>query len=109
METTDTGHGRIEVRRLEAITILAEHRRDVSGLYQVCKIARRRTMIGKDSVETVYAINKVPRRKSSPVISTLGCIVRSRASRAPPARASATCFGTSGLDSVPNTELGNAQ
>ena len=61
-ETTDKGHGRIEVRRLEATETLAEHRRDWPGLHQVCKITRRRMVSGKDSVETVYAITSLPRQ-----------------------------------------------
>src|SRR3954465_6005135 len=58
-ETIETGHGRIETRRLEVTATLAEHLAPSwPGLAQVCRLTRARVVRGKTSHETVYAITK---------------------------------------------------
>jgi predicted transposase YbfD/YdcC len=64
VQTTDKGHGRIEVRRLEASEALVEHCDHWPGLAQVCKITRRRIVRGQEGVNIVYAITSLPRERA---------------------------------------------
>ncbi len=66
-ETTDKGHGRIEVRRLETTATLTTYLAPVwPGIAQVCRITRRRIIRGKESVQVVYAITSLPPDKADP-------------------------------------------
>ena len=59
-ETIEKSHGRIETRRLEATSTLAEYLRPLwSGVAQVCRITRERIVRGKKTIETVYAITSL--------------------------------------------------
>ena len=59
-EDIDKGHGRLERRVLESTARLAGYL-DWPGLKQVCRIRRWRTIKGKTSRETVYAITSLGR------------------------------------------------
>lgn len=63
-ETADKGHGRIELRRLESTASLNDHLAAWPGVQQVCRLERQRTVAGKTSVETVYAITSLSRDKA---------------------------------------------
>jgi len=64
-ETIETGHGRIETRRLEVTATLAEHLAPCwPGLAQVCRLTRARIVHGKTSHETVYAITSLAAEKA---------------------------------------------
>ena len=56
VETVEKGHGRVEIRRLECSESLASYLSQWTGLRQVCRIERRRSLRGKDSIEVVHAI-----------------------------------------------------
>ena len=58
VEDLDAGHGRVERRKLESTGRLADYL-DWPGLKQVCRIRRQRTVRGKTSEETVYAITSL--------------------------------------------------
>lgn len=60
-ETNNKGHGRLERRRLEASTRLAEHLK-WPGVAQVCRIERWRTVKGKEEHEIAYSITSAPRQ-----------------------------------------------
>ena len=62
-ETLDKGHGRVEKRRLQASTRLAEEL-DWPGLAQVCRVTRTRQVKGQESQETAYAISSLPREQA---------------------------------------------
>ena len=62
--SVDQGHGRMEVRRLEATERLAGYL-DWPGLRQVCRVRRERTVKGKRSCEIVYAITSLKREQAS--------------------------------------------
>ena len=62
-EEVDSGHGRVEHRLLESTERLAEYL-DWPGVKQVCRIRRRRTVRGKTSEETVYAITSLSRARA---------------------------------------------
>lgn len=65
METTEKGHGRIEIRRLEATASLTAYLAPAwAGIAQVCRITRQRIIGGKESVEVVYGITSLPRDKA---------------------------------------------
>lgn len=67
VETVDKGHGRIEVRRLETTATLTAYLAPLwPGIAQVCRITRRRTVRGHESVEVVYAITSLPPDKADP-------------------------------------------
>ena len=53
--SVDKGHGRLEVRRLDATGRLNDYV-DWPGLGQVCRIHRERTVKGEQSSETPYAM-----------------------------------------------------
>jgi predicted transposase YbfD/YdcC len=59
----DRGHGRLEVRRLEATERLAAYL-DWPRARAVCRIRRERTVAGQCSSETVYAITSLERRRA---------------------------------------------
>lgn len=61
----DKGHGRIEIRTLEATDILGDYL-DWPGHKQVCRIARWRIRGEQESREVVYAITSLPRERASP-------------------------------------------
>ena len=56
--SVEKGHGRLEVRRLEATERLTGYL-DWPGLGQVCRIRRERTVQGERSSETLYAITSL--------------------------------------------------
>ncbi len=62
--SVERGHGRLEVRRLESSERLAGYL-EWPGLRQVCRIRRQRTLGGKRSEETVYAITSLGRERAS--------------------------------------------
>src|SRR3954464_11586345 len=64
VETVEKGHGRIEIRRLECSESLASYLRQWPGLRQVCRIERRRSLRGKDSIEVVHAITSLSRERA---------------------------------------------
>jgi len=55
----DKGHGRLEMRRLEATERLSGYL-EWPGLRQVCRIRRERTVQGQCSRHTLYAITSLP-------------------------------------------------
>lgn len=57
-ESLDKGHGRVERRVLECTERLVGYL-SWPGLKQVCRIRRRRTVKGRTSEETVYAITSL--------------------------------------------------
>jgi hypothetical protein len=60
-ETLDKGHGRIEIRRLEATASLTAYLAPFwAGIAQVCRITRHRIIKGKESIEVAYAITSLP-------------------------------------------------
>src|SRR4051794_20994909 len=63
VETVEKGHGRIEIRRLECSESLASYLSHWPGLRQVCRIERRRSLRGKDSIEGVHAITSLSRER----------------------------------------------
>src|SRR4051795_7293402 len=64
VETVEKGHGRIEIRRLECSESLASSLSQWPGLRQVCRIERRRSLRGKDSIEVVHAITSLSRERA---------------------------------------------
>lgn len=64
VETVEKGHGRIEIRRLECSESLASYLSQWPGLRQVCRIERRRSVRGKDSIEVVHAITSLSRERA---------------------------------------------
>jgi predicted transposase YbfD/YdcC len=56
--SVNKGHGRLEVRRLDATERLNDYV-DWPGLGQVCRIRHERTLVGQYSSETVYAITSL--------------------------------------------------
>src|SRR3954465_3792487 len=64
VETVEKGHGRIEIRRLECSESLASYLSQWPGLRQVCRIERRRSLPGKDSIEVVHAITSLSRERA---------------------------------------------
>jgi predicted transposase YbfD/YdcC len=62
--TSDKGHGRIEVRTLEALTRIPAWL-DWPGVQQVCRITRQRTLKGKTSIEVVLAITSLTRLRAN--------------------------------------------
>ena len=64
VETVEKGHGRIEIRRLECSESLASYLSRWPGLRQVCRIERRRSLRGKDSIEVVHAITSLSRERA---------------------------------------------
>src|SRR3954463_5086851 len=64
VETVEKGHGRIEIRRLECSESLASYLSQWPGLRQVCRIERRRSLRGKDSIEVVPAITSLSRERA---------------------------------------------
>lgn len=62
-EQVDSGHGRVEHRLLESTERLSDYL-DWPGVKQVCRIRRRRTVKGKTSEETVYAITSLGREQA---------------------------------------------
>ena len=64
VETVEKGHGRIEIRRLECSESLASYLSRWPGLSQVCRIERRRSLRGKDSIEVVHAITSLSRERA---------------------------------------------
>src|SRR4051794_6939561 len=65
VETVEKGHGRIEIRRLECSESLASSLSQWPGLRQVCRIERRRSLRGKDSIEGVHAITSLSRERAN--------------------------------------------
>jgi predicted transposase YbfD/YdcC len=63
--TVHKGHGRLELRTLEATERLMGYL-DWPGLRQVCRIRRERTVAGKRSSETVYAITSLCAERADP-------------------------------------------
>ena len=63
-ETEEKGHGRIEIRKLEATAALNDYL-DWAGVAQVCRISRVREIRGKASAETVYAITSLRAERAS--------------------------------------------
>jgi predicted transposase YbfD/YdcC len=59
-ETVDKKSGRLERRRLQASTRLADHS-DWPGLAQVCRLVRTTRQGGTETTEIDYAITSVPR------------------------------------------------
>src|SRR5215213_2428475 len=64
VETVEKGHGRIEIRCLECSESLASYLSQWPGLRQVCRIERRRSLRGKDSIEVVHAITSLSRERA---------------------------------------------
>src|SRR3954465_4583741 len=64
VETAEKGHGRVEIRRLECSESLASYLSQWPGLRQVCRIERRRSLRGKDSIEIVHAITSLSRERA---------------------------------------------
>src|SRR3954453_13346135 len=64
VEAVEEGHGRIEIRRLECSESLASYLSQWPGLRQVCRIERRRSLPGKDSIEVVHAITSLSRERA---------------------------------------------
>src|SRR3954447_21797880 len=64
VETVEKGHGRVEIRRLECSESLASYLSQWPGLRQVCRIERRRSLRGKDSIEIVHAITSLSRERA---------------------------------------------
>lgn len=62
-ETTDKGHGRLEVRRLALSREVVAHL-GWPGAAQVCRIERTRERAGKISREIVYAITSLDRERA---------------------------------------------
>lgn len=60
---TDAGHGRVEVRRLEATERLRGYL-EWPGLKRVCRIRRSRRVRGVEQSETRYAITSLSRAKA---------------------------------------------
>jgi hypothetical protein len=61
-----SSHGRIETRRLETTSALAEYLNPLwSGVAQVCRITRERIIRGKKTIETVYAITSLTAERAS--------------------------------------------
>lgn len=58
-ESCSKRHGRLEHRRIAATTL--DGWTDWPGLRQVCRIDRTRTILGKESRETTYAITNLSR------------------------------------------------
>jgi len=65
VETVEKGHGRVEIRRLECSESLASYLSQWPGLRQVCRIERRRSLRGKDSIEVVHAITSLSRARAN--------------------------------------------
>ena len=63
--TVNKGHGRLEVRSLEATERLMGYL-DWPGLRQVCRIRRERTVAGQCSSELVYAITSLGGERAGP-------------------------------------------
>lgn len=59
------GHGRLEVRSLEATERLMDYL-DWPGLRQVCRIRRERTVGGQCSTEVAYAITSLGAERADP-------------------------------------------
>ncbi len=64
-ESLEKGHGRVERRVLESTKRLAGYL-SWPGLKQVCRIRRWRTIKGRTSEETVYAISSLGCHEASP-------------------------------------------
>ena len=64
--SVDKGHGRVEVRSLEATERLSGYL-DWPGLGQVCRIRRERKVGAQRSSETVYAITSFEAERAGPV------------------------------------------
>ena len=61
----DKGHGRVEERRLEVTTWLAEFLEpDWPGCRQVFRLERERRIGGKVAVEVVFGITSLPRERA---------------------------------------------
>jgi predicted transposase YbfD/YdcC len=66
-ETIEKSHGRIETRRLETTSALADYLSPLwSGVGQVCRITRERIVRGKKTIETVYAITSLTAERAAP-------------------------------------------
>ncbi len=63
--SVDKGHGRLEVRRLDATGRLNDYV-DWPALGQVCRIRRERTVKGEHNSETVYAITSLSHERAGP-------------------------------------------
>jgi predicted transposase YbfD/YdcC len=64
-ETTDKGHGRLEVRRLALSREVVPYLQ-WPGAAQVCRIERTREIAGKTSREIAYAITSLSRERAGP-------------------------------------------
>jgi predicted transposase YbfD/YdcC len=64
-ETTDKGHGRIEVRRLTATREIVPYLQ-WPDLAQVCRIERTREIAGKTSREVAYAVTSLAPERAKP-------------------------------------------
>src|SRR4029078_6922116 len=64
VETVEKGHGRFKTRRLECSESPASYLSQWPGLRQVCRIERRRSLRGKDSIEVVHAITSLSRERA---------------------------------------------
>ncbi len=64
-ETVDTGHGRVETRRLKVSTEAVPYL-EWPGLAQIAKLERTRESRGRKSVETVYLITSLPPEEVGP-------------------------------------------
>jgi hypothetical protein len=66
-ETIEKSHGRIETRRLETTSALADYLSPLwPGVTQVCRITRERIVRGKKTIETVYAITSLSAERAGP-------------------------------------------
>lgn len=62
--SSDKGHGRIEVRRIETLTQIPPWL-SWPGVQQVCRITRQRTLKGETSIEIVLAITSLTRLRAN--------------------------------------------
>ena len=60
----DKGHGRVDTRRIETLSILPSSI-DFPGAKQIGRIERQRTIKGEIAVETVYFITSLPRLRAN--------------------------------------------
>ena len=61
----ETGHGRVETRRI-AVSTEAVAYLEWPGLAQIARLERRRCIRGRESVETVYLITSLPTGEAGP-------------------------------------------
>ena len=59
-ESTDKGHGRLELRRIETCSILP-HGVNFPGAKQICRITRKRIIDNKEFLEIIFAITSLTR------------------------------------------------